>query len=65
MEICKIFMFNPSKLKEFAEENFKFDDSGRELSKSVENTEGKGEIARYEHFLLFPQCFHKPYPANT
>ena len=20
---------------------------------------GKGEIARYEQFLLFPQCFHK------
>ena len=23
----------------------------------VENTVGKGEIARYEQFLLFPQCF--------
>ena len=22
-----------------------------------EDTMGKGEIARYEHFLLFPQCF--------
>ena len=20
----------------------------------------KGEIARYEHFFLFPQCFQKP-----
>ena len=29
------------------------------LSKWVENTEGKGEIARYEQFLLFPQCFQK------
>ena len=27
--------------------------------KSFENTEGKGEIARYEQFLLFPQCFQK------
>ena len=26
-------------------------------SKSFENTEGKGEIARNEQFLLFPQCF--------
>ena len=26
-------------------------------SKSPENTEGKGEIARNEQFLLFPQCF--------
>ena len=25
----------------------------------VENTEGKEEIARYEQFLLFPQCFQK------
>ena len=27
----------------------------------VENTAGKGEIARYEQFLLFPQCFQKDY----
>ena len=25
----------------------------------TENTLGKGEIARYEQFLLFPQCFQK------
>ena len=25
----------------------------------VENTVGKGEIACYEQFLLFPQCFQK------
>ena len=25
--------------------------------KSLENNVGKGEIARYEQFLLFPQCF--------
>ena len=25
--------------------------------KSLENTVGKGEIARKEQFLLFPQCF--------
>ena len=25
----------------------------------MENTLGKGEIARYEQFLLFPQCFQK------
>ena len=25
----------------------------------MENTVGKGEIARYEQFLLFPQCFQK------
>ena len=26
-------------------------------AQSFENTVGKGEIARYEQFLLFPQCF--------
>ena len=25
----------------------------------MENTVGKGEIARYEQFLLFPRCFQK------
>ena len=29
--------------------------------KGVENTVGKGEIARYEQFLLFPQCFQQAY----
>ena len=29
------------------------------LSESVENIVGKGEIAPYEQFLLFPQCFQK------
>ena len=48
-----------SKLKKFADDNFKFDENGRTLSKRVENTVGKGEIARYEQFLLFPQCFQK------
>ena len=31
----------------------------RKLFKPVENTEGKGEIACYEQFLFFPQCFQK------
>ena len=48
-----------SKLKEFADDNFKFYKNGRKLLKWVENTVGKGEIARFEQFLLFPQCFQK------
>ena len=48
-----------SKLKDVADDNFKFDENGRKLSKWVENTVRKGEIARYEQFLLFPQCFQK------
>ena len=47
-----------SKLKEFAD-NFNFDENGRKFSKRVENTVGKGEIARNEQFLLFPHCFQK------
>ena len=50
-------ILDSSKLKEFADDNFKFDEKGRKLSKRVENTVGKGEIARNEQFLLFPQCF--------
>ena len=46
-----------SKLKEFAD-NLEFDKRGTIFSKRIENTVGKGEIARYEQFLLFPQGFH-------
>ena len=33
--------------------------------KRVKNTVGKGEIACYEQFLLFPQCFQKTCTADT
>ena len=48
-----------SKLKEFADDNFKFGKNGSKLSKRVENIVGKGEIARHEQFLLFLQCFQR------
>ena len=50
-----------SKLEEFQDDNFFlfFHENGRELSKRVENSEGKGEIARYKQFLIFQQCFQK------
>ena len=51
--------FSTTKLKDFADDNLKFEENGRKLFKPVENTVGKGEIARYEQFLLFPQCFLK------
>ena len=51
--------FRLFQLKEFADDIFRFDENGSKLSKRVENTVGKGEIARYEQFLLFPQCFQK------
>ena len=40
--------FYSSKLKALAEDNFKFDENGKKFSKQVENSVGKGEIARYE-----------------
>ena len=48
-----------SKLKQSADYNFEFHENSRQLSKRVENTVGKGEIAHYKQFLLFPQCFQK------
>ena len=52
-------ILDQTKLKALADDNFKFDENARKLSKRVENTVGKGEIAHYEQFLLFPQCFQK------
>ena len=58
-------ILDSSKTKEFADDNFKFDENGRKISELVENTVGKGEIACYEQFLLFPQCFQKPRTTDT
>ena len=57
MSITRRQILDSSKLKEFADDNFKFGENGRQLSKQVENTVGKGEIACYEQFLLFPLRF--------
>ena len=48
-----------SKLKEIADDNFKLDEYGITLSEWAFNTVGKGEIACYKQFLLFPQCFQE------
>ena len=53
------------KLKEFADDNIKLDENGRKLANLVENTVGKREMARYEPFLLFPQCFQKTCNGDT
>ena len=55
-------ILDASKLKEFADDNSKFDGNGRKFSKRVENTVGKREIARYG---VFPQCFQTTCIANT
>ena len=54
-----------SKLKEFTDDNLEIDENGIKFSKRVENTVGKGEIARYKQFLLFPQCLQKTCTADT
>ena len=51
--------FRLSELKQSADDNFEFDENTRKYTKWVENTVGKGEIACYEQFLLFPLCFQK------
>ena len=56
--------FGLLQMKEFADDNFKFDENGGKFSQGVENTAGK-EIAPYEQFLLFPQCFQKTCTADT
>ena len=52
-------ILDSSKLKEFADDNFKLNENGRKFSKWVEHSVGTVEIARYEQFLLFQQCFHQ------
>ena len=52
-------ILDSSKLKDFADDNFKFEENGRKLFILVENIMGKGEIDRNNQFLLFPQCFQK------
>ena len=48
-----------SKFKQFADDNFKFDGIAESSLNGLEKTLGNGEIARYEQFLLSPQCVQK------
>ena len=66
-------MFNPfpndnisdwSKLKEFADDSFKFNKNGRKLSKWVENTREKEKSLVTSDFFFFPQCFQKTRTAD-
>ena len=59
-------ILDSSKLKEFAVGNFTHDENGRKFFKLEENTVGeKREIACYEQFLLFSQCFQKTCTKHT
>ena len=63
--LAKQQILDSSKLMEFADDNFNFYENGRKFSKQVENTVWKGKIARFEQFLLFPQCFLKTFTADV
>ena len=65
LTLSQMTNFRLFQTEEFADDNFRFDQNVGKLSKRVENTVGKGEIARSEQFLLFPQCFQKTCCANT
>ena len=52
-------ILDSSKLKEFADDDFKFDENGWKFYKKVENSVGKGEIACYKQFSIFPTVFSK------
>ena len=58
-------ILDSSKPKAFADDIFKFAENDREFLKRLGNTVGKGEIARYEQFLLFLRCFQKTCTADT
>ena len=65
LTLYKTTNFRHFQLNRLAEDNFKFDESGRKLFKWPENALGKEEIARYGQFLLFPQCFQKTCTADV
>ena len=52
------------KLKDFADDNFKFDKNGSRLSKWVDNIVGKEAIS-YEQFLLFPVFSKDLFPRGV
>ena len=58
-------ILDSSKLKDFADNNFKFYENVGKFSKRVENTVEEGEIARYEQFLFFQQCFQDFYRRHV
>ena len=55
LSLSKCQIFTLFQAEEFPDNSFLFDENGSKFSKRLENTVGKGEIARFEQFLLFPQ----------
>ena len=58
--LCSLTLSNTTDFRLFQTESVcrrQFDEIDRKFTKQVENTVGKGEIAPYKQFLLFPWCF--------
>ena len=65
---AKIYFYNSlpsdgildqSNLKDFADDKVNVTYVTNFVMGRIENIVRKGENAGYQHFLLFPQCFHK------
>ena len=61
--LAGVFTFSWKILQQFSN-NFNFDENGRKSSKRKENTVGKGEIACYDQFFLFPKCLQTSCTAD-
>ena len=57
-------ILDSTKWKDFADDSFRFDENGGKIAKRVENAVGKGEIAHYKQFLLFPKCFQMTFTVD-
>ena len=57
--VTPVLYLLPSKLKEFADYNFKFDKNGRKVSKWVENTAGKGKLLDTSNFSFSHSVFKR------
>ena len=57
--LSQIQVFDNSKMKEFAEDNSKFDENGRKFSKQVENTVGKSRNCSSRAISPFPTVLLK------
>ena len=54
-------VLSSTELREFADDNFKFNENGNKFFKRVENTVGKEEISCNNQFLIFSQYFQDLY----
>ena len=52
-------ILDATKLKEFADDNFKFDENGTKFSKRLENTVGKEKNCSLRAISPFPTVFSK------